>query len=958
MRIKCENTISSFDLGHIEERLSRELQGKRLICEATFSPEEIDAWLQELLPQGILAWDRCPFLVAVTTVGTGIYQYKCGDLWDAFPGLDTTADRKQWGELFKRFLEKHETLEAFQNLGGLKYVAPILAHGGIPQYCLPDFFEVLTRYGDPEQSSSEFIEFICDKPNCMTNIDKPVQRFLLHGGEVAEEFVARSLALWQSREYGDGGGTHGLPNRVVKAFSKWYTKHKPMQHQHIRRLTKPRPEIRISPGDLWVYLHLPRCDDHPEIGPNACWKFNERSWAVSRNHKISLPFSDCWIVKCENREVNLQGISSSAPALFFDSSSGKLIPDPCLRRLPEHLWAVFSQSSVVEPEPVYREEISSWPGYVVAVFDLKGQKSLSIGGHWFEVRRPFFHVDRDPVVMGVTTKDGIPIFHSPPKIEWDGMVNLSLSRCGKDKVNIDVTSDALQIWFYEPGEYEFILRGPFGQNVRKRFVLIPGLKIRMQPEVMWPNIPRIKYAVYAEQVDIRTSDGQSPPFISHDPYICFYAVYGETQTDLIVNVPQLRWRVLISSEEASQWKTKPITLSVQDLERADYPRLACEIGQLAKKMNVSLIGKHGAINPPQGRCSNLSRQNTWAFDLRMVLDQVRQSGLAEEFDISVRTTDGIQLFCGSAMSARPKWDLKNFHAEWKKKNGEHVIHVTWKEGGIAITGRWLALIPLWRPWEEAIQIHKLDESERSQFIWRLSDIRPGRYVVQAIHAPWGVEDWTKAKHVKQEVIDVCKIYWKQVFSKKQCTLNSVENYTESLMAHWYRHELVRYPPSSPLALTFEQISNFLGYLNKINEIVALRIPKNISGALNIFYQNPNATTKAVSSKVPNISNIWRKVLPSQEIIFLIPKQNDKDFIREVAFQYTILNTAAKAVKQEYKKKYLSPPLKEWHQFLCKNKPPAGDVIFLCEKFDLFAGKECQRLKYKELKRIYRCEEVV
>jgi len=386
-----------------ERRVAEELQGKRLICEASFSHEDVDIWRQLAVSLHPQVWDLYPYLAAASTVGTGVFQYEHGDFWSAFPGLDTPADQRDWGKRFKRFLETHESLEAFQELPGLAYVAPILAHGGVPQNCLSDFFELLTRFGDPEQPSSDFIDFLSEHQANMVNIDKPVQRFLLHGGEVAEEFVARSLALWQSHECGDGGGTHGLPKRVLDTFSKWYAEHRPTQRRHIRRL--PKPEIKMSPGDLWVYLHLPRCDDHPEIGPNACWEISDKAWAVSRDHEIPLPFGNSWAVKCKGHEVILQGISGSEPALFFDPASRKVIPNPRLRRLPERLWAVFRESTAIDAKPLYVEKLPDWPGYVMAVFDLEGHLHLSVGEQKFEVRRPFFHCEQDPIIEGVTSEE-------------------------------------------------------------------------------------------------------------------------------------------------------------------------------------------------------------------------------------------------------------------------------------------------------------------------------------------------------------------------------------------------------------------------------------------------------------------------------------------------------------------------------------------------------------------------
>ena len=397
------------------------------------------------------------------------------------------------GNSLKKFIENHESLEAFQNLEGQKYVAPILAHGGVPQYCLADFFTLLVRYGDPDHPSSDFIDSVREHGGSLGNIDKPVERFLFHGGEVAEEFVARCLALWLSHASGDGGGTHGLPKRVVEAFSKWYTEQAPAQRNRRRRL--PKPQIKVAPGDLWVYMYLPRCDDHPDIGPNACWEANGREWAVSRDHTMPLNSGDDRVVRCNEREYILQGIHDSEPVMFFDPDTGKVIPDPSLRRLPEHLWAIFEQSLDVEPGSVYREAVPAWPGYVFAEFDLTGQQQVRFGGKQFEIRRPFFHVDQDPVVKGVTAEYGLPVYYGPPKIGWDGKANFSLTQDGNNEGNIDITSDEFQLWFDKPGHYEFYLRGALGQNVHKDFVMLPGISLDLQPEVMWPNIPKLKNVI-------------------------------------------------------------------------------------------------------------------------------------------------------------------------------------------------------------------------------------------------------------------------------------------------------------------------------------------------------------------------------------------------------------------------------------------------------------------------------
>jgi len=864
----------------------------------------------------------------------------------------------QLREAPKKFLEKHDSLETFQNLPGLAYVAPILAHGGVPQYCLEDFFVLLSKYGEPEQPSSEFIDYLELHKNVMVNIDQPVQRFLLYGGEVAEEFVARCLALCQSREQGDGGGTHGLPKRVIEVFSKWYAKRGPTRRENIRRL--PKPEVRMQLGDLWVYLRLPRCDDHPEIGPDACWELGGKFWAVSRNHEIPLTPSDCWSVKCKAHEVNLQGISNPESALFFNPASGKSIPNPRLRRLPEHLWAVFSQSASVEPEPSYRESIPTWPGYDVAIFNLEGQKHLKIGDHQFEVRRPFFHIEQDPVVIGVISKEGTPIFNRPPKIEWDGMANFTLWKQGINQGNNDIKADKLQKWFDKPGEYEFILRGPFGQNICKRFVLIPGLNINLQPEVMWPNTPWVKCEVSAEQVDIRSMDGRPPPFINHDHSIHFQAMFDDTVINLAAEVPRLRWRVVMSGEEVSEWDTKTVSLSVEQLEQADYPRLICGMGQLTSEIDVSLMGKHGFIPPPQGQRSVASQKNNiWAFDLRMVRDQVRQSGKAEEFGIWVKGSDGVQLYNGTVFSVRPCWDLHGFRASKMKKNEEKVLRIEWREKGNAVAGRWLVFFPLWHPYENTIQSYHLSEEERMFFDFNLSDLRPGRYVVKAVHAPWGCENWFEAKYIDQQIIDVCMDCWQKTFNNQR-HFESIEIYAENLLAHWYRPELVKLPPPTPVKISSEQIKQFLEILYRVDGIDHVHIPTDGSGSLNIFCYNALATSQALDS-ITEIQNIWRRVLPPLDIVGMQINKYDREFVFKIAFQYDRLHDsrAVRPIRQKCRLRRLSLPLQYWHKNLVATKPSADAVIFLCEKFEIFSNKSIPvKREYEELKRVYQRREAV
>src|SRR4029077_12445770 len=125
------------------------------------------------------------------------------------------------GQAFKRAVSRL-MLETFDDLvageGAAEYVARILAHGGIPRYCLGDYFSAMhsgLRYSD------ELMSLWRTRSERLANLDKPVGRFLRYGGEVAIDFVERSTELVrESSERGQipSGAEIGLPDYLVEEY--------------------------------------------------------------------------------------------------------------------------------------------------------------------------------------------------------------------------------------------------------------------------------------------------------------------------------------------------------------------------------------------------------------------------------------------------------------------------------------------------------------------------------------------------------------------------------------------------------------------------------------------------------------------------------------------------------------------------------------------------------------------
>jgi len=943
---------------------SESLKGRRLICEANFEQEKIDELRQGLLPLGIQIWSDYPALAAVITVGTGIYHYNSGEFWSAFPGLKVSETHK-WGEQFEKFLKKHQTLETFRSLtdeGALRYVAPILAHGGIPQNCLSEFFNLITKYVSPDQSGHEAIEFFKeDNYSKLNYIDKPTRRFLKYGGEVAESFITRFLALWQSRDNGSSG-SFGLPKIVVEAFSSWYAIHKPAKIQ--RRQYFPSPGIYLDPYNLDVVLYLPRCDDNPIITPEDYWHTLGKKWATTRAHNIPLSVYDSLVVIISNRNYDFPVVNEESPALFFDTNTGKAIPDPMLRRLPVNVWAVYRNETNVEPKPICNEKLSRWPGFKIGLFDLTDKNYLRIGFKDFEVRRPFFHDQDDPLVTGVYSLDELPVFNRPPQITWDNdrEANLSLTIGGKPQGNIDIHPNGLPILIDKNGDYEILLRGPLGENISKHFILVSNLQVQTNPQIYLPTTHRVEWNITVDTGEIRSAEGCPLTFITSSEPEYKFQVHSDSRIfNLLAKLPKLQWRVVIDNENLEEWTTKELKLRLQDLSKVNYPELVCDIGPEEMAVEAVLLGKHTGKSAPLGRHIRTSGNNIWSFDLREIRNELERSGETEEYNLLVKSHDGGIIFQGPILSIRPEWDLSSFKAHWKKWDNHHQLNIIWQEHGNVITGRWLVIYSLWRLWDKPIFEYLLKDAERNNYKLELplSDLHPGRYVIKAIHAPCGCDNWLEATSTANSFIDIYPESWPERYTIPENEL-TIENYLEFLLAHWYRPQLIKLPPPVPCGLLPEKIKNFMDYLNSVNTVERIVIPKDESGTLNIFCNNPDATSEYfLSLPSQELPEIWHRVLPSFDIIRANPNEKDRDFIWEVAFQYSVLNTAANSIKSRHKRKRLSDVFKVWHKNLSKIYPPVDEIIFLCEKFRIFKNKSSwEKREYADLKSTYQCREAI
>jgi redox-sensing transcriptional repressor len=316
----------------------------------------------------------------------GVCGYEEGDYWSGV-GQATDQDldanwKLRLGQLFETTIRTFG-LTTFPDYPprAHRYLSRILGHGGIPNYCLDDYFENLLRpavtrdvYAD--MSVEELIDEWLLRSGGRYLVDKPVLRFLEFGGRVAEDFVERSREL--AREFLDTGLVPaaeeiGLPRHVVENFHAWAVERDGLalsktDARERTGLRLRRPDILLDPRGEGLILDLPPQGIPATISQaDVVWHVcaGEQEYDVSvrvRRSGYDLRTTGETLLlnaPAESYEVSLSidgqvqrtwrypGPDPEHPLLVFDAARGTL-----LRRAPSlparPLWLLYPRGADLE----------------------------------------------------------------------------------------------------------------------------------------------------------------------------------------------------------------------------------------------------------------------------------------------------------------------------------------------------------------------------------------------------------------------------------------------------------------------------------------------------------------------------------------------------------------------------------------------------------------------------------
>ena len=272
------------ELRELESYLKRQLTRVSTLSEIELSPSDSKALEAGIAARFSLSEPGTAFRqisrslpvgLAVFLARLGTFRYAQGNYWpivDEALGRDrlTQAVRSDFGKHFEQIVEGYELLRLPAAVSAHRYVSLILLHGSVPAACLANYFDQVWARASPGQGGHDVIEAALAS-SARFHLNKPVVRFLQHGGNVAADWVERTLDLAQ--DSGDAwtgiddavaaerAREAGLGSHVGIAFRNWIGQQDALgvrKRALVAGRTWKRPELAFDGATRSPVVLLPR----------------------------------------------------------------------------------------------------------------------------------------------------------------------------------------------------------------------------------------------------------------------------------------------------------------------------------------------------------------------------------------------------------------------------------------------------------------------------------------------------------------------------------------------------------------------------------------------------------------------------------------------------------------------------------------------------------------------------
>ena len=395
-------------LDEAESLLGSQVRQVELLGEIPIGEERIADLCRAISKLGLKdVRKRWPHCFAVCLVGIARYWYSGHNLWgraeEAFGITLSGPDAAELGRWFEDYLALNH-LPGFRHLvdeGALRYLTPILAHAVVPRALVSDFMEsvVWPSVEDPDGAGATGEDIQQRMSRHVPNMPRSLQRFVIHGGQVARDVIDRSIVVAVTTT-SDRDVDPGLPDWLREAITAWVEERPLAQStQAITQRGRARrfPVLRFDPVYARVQLELPYVDER-----EAAWEVHLPSGQLHREEwkpawqrtsagatiAIDRPFATLNVaLKTPAGILGLRtfdGLTTTRPCLFFDCGSGRAMGASGF--LTNSKWyviaptgsAFFADGQPLLPRESLGEPLGTWPGLVAEYYEAPNTKEVRV----------------------------------------------------------------------------------------------------------------------------------------------------------------------------------------------------------------------------------------------------------------------------------------------------------------------------------------------------------------------------------------------------------------------------------------------------------------------------------------------------------------------------------------------------------------------------------------------------
>ncbi len=678
-------TLSTDELlGARELEWSRKLRAISLVTEYAVEPRHADQTLtvlarlyrqtrHESWTHADRVLRRWPAVQVVSTVNVAIGHYNQGNFWSSFfdrADLNQNQEvQSAWGSAFLdnlRALGLPDFSESED--AGTKYVGRMLMHAGMPTYCLPDYYLLVAerRHITANLSPEAFVAWAVSRAeqDRLSDVDKPVVRFLRYGGDYAIDLVDRTFELLDQIVAGRDGSDVPLPPRFATTASDL------MARGALGRAVQRRgrsadvdglavqPYLAIDPFGRGPLIRLPPVSEAPD--GVAIWQVivdgrreTVQSRALWPGSTEPVPGTDLPILRpSRSAAVGLLGhdelqsavsiVDETDPLLAFDedgkSVSGVLpLPSAAVWMLyPNLAQATDLIAYEGEPRRIAAGVLpAGWSGWSLELVDLTEVTSLRLRDstrlHTVRGVQAARIASGEPI-PGLRSSYGSPVFVALPVVElpssrgelasWDVTITDGASQI-LARMSTAATGSFEGLWDDVPrpllGSYTIRVRGPWGRGGTRTLVVAEGLRIQASPA--WRRFAR--GGLIPARADFQPTQGMSVNY-EHLDYdrstlTAHVVLSTEHDTESFQFTPPHMTVSYETDEAVGRATVLPAQLETEALiENAGT--LTIDIGESAEPSIRVISG--GAILQtvvPGARAA----QGIYRFDLARIVDTVR-----------------------------------------------------------------------------------------------------------------------------------------------------------------------------------------------------------------------------------------------------------------------------------------------------------------------------------------------